>query len=442
MSQFTEEREVEGSGLARDIRAVVESEQFDLGGFTEQRAHDLIHTAFRTPLAGPTEMIRITFVVGGGKLVRSRYPEELPKWIVSALREIGFTEDRSAAETFDCQGTFKQQHDIGQNLKYVIVYPHVACSTQKASGEKKAGETVIDESSPEYIVTVCELATFQDIVPSKFRSYNQKKKLLKFLQQKDEEFKAIEAKLVSGEKLSAAEQSIYDNNSGKDQEKINWLQNSVKEMVDQGQLTGKEKTELLKNIEHNITSVKEEIEQAKKENKPKKVEKLEQKLEASTSRKALVEKITPIPPRLLEGDEIRKLYMKIFPLHAIEEKGRSMSLTLADLKLLEEKSDFENQIIELQQRSRGWFEEDSDFLERCQFEESEAKRIYKQRQAEKKNKPSSSKPTGTVGKSVSSSTNAWTTVAKKPLGAGSVGKSNTAKKPTSSFAALDSDSDD
>ena len=33
-----------------------------------------------------------------------RYPEDLPKWLVAALREIGFTEDRSAAETFDSQG--------------------------------------------------------------------------------------------------------------------------------------------------------------------------------------------------------------------------------------------------------------------------------------------------------------------------------------------------
>jgi hypothetical protein len=41
--------------------------------------------------------------VGGGKLVRSRYSEDMTKWMVAALREIGFSEDRSAAETYDSQ---------------------------------------------------------------------------------------------------------------------------------------------------------------------------------------------------------------------------------------------------------------------------------------------------------------------------------------------------
>jgi hypothetical protein len=31
-------------------------------------------------------------------------------------------------------GTFKQQHDTGQNLKYVVVYPHVACASAPPAG--------------------------------------------------------------------------------------------------------------------------------------------------------------------------------------------------------------------------------------------------------------------------------------------------------------------
>ena len=60
--------------------------------------------AFSNPLTAPTEMIRCTFVVGGGKLVRSKYSEDLPKWMAMALRDINYSEDRSAAETFDSQG--------------------------------------------------------------------------------------------------------------------------------------------------------------------------------------------------------------------------------------------------------------------------------------------------------------------------------------------------
>lgn len=101
------------------------SEQFELSGYTEARSKELIVSAFSEPLIAPQEMvrcsffmqklipqgilhqIRFTFVVGGGKLVRSRYPEELPKWVIASLREIGFVEDRSAAETFDSQGWSK-----------------------------------------------------------------------------------------------------------------------------------------------------------------------------------------------------------------------------------------------------------------------------------------------------------------------------------------------
>lgn len=433
--------EPEASGLARDIRLTITSEQFDLGGYTEQRARDLIHTAFKTPLTAPAEMIRITLVVGGGKLVRSRYPEDLPKWLVAALREIGYTEDRSAAETFDSQGTFKQQHDTGQNLKYLIVYPRVACGMMKGSEKAESESVTLDQSSPEYIVVACELATFQDIVASKVLSYNQKKRLLKLLQQKSEEFKAIEAKLVSGIALTPREQTVYDSNSGSDQEKINYLQNATKEMVDNGKLTNREKVELVNSIEANVQTLNAEVEAAKAENKPKKLEKVESKRDASIARKAFVEKLEPIAPRLQYGDEIRKLYVRLFPLKALlEEKERSMSLTTADFKLLEEKPELEAQILEYQRRSKGWFEDEPDFEERCQFEENEAKKAYRAKKAAADAKKGGTKSAGgTVGKQ-SSSASAWSTVAKKPGSTGTVSK--TTKTSKSGFAAaFDSDSD-
>jgi hypothetical protein len=61
------------SGIAGEIRSLVSSDQFDLGGFTEQRVRELLLSAFQTPLDVPKEMIRVTFVVGGGKLVRARW---------------------------------------------------------------------------------------------------------------------------------------------------------------------------------------------------------------------------------------------------------------------------------------------------------------------------------------------------------------------------------
>jgi hypothetical protein len=431
------------SGLAGDIRSTITSEQFDLGGYNELRARDLIISAFSSPLTAPTEMIKITFVVGGGKLVRSRYPEDLPKWLVAALREIGFTEDRSAAETFDSQGTFKQQHDTGQNLKYLIVFPHISCSKSATNGTKadSEAEPALDEKSPDYIVMACEKATLIDIVESKVTSYNQKKRLLKLLQEKAEHYKAIEGKLVSGVMLNPKEQAFYDANSGSDDEKIAWLQNELKAMIESGQLTAREKSELLKQMENNLSTVTSEIESAKTEGKPKKAEKAEAKRETILSRKMVVEKISPIPPRLKNGDQIRKLYMKVFPLQALEEKGRSMSLTLADLKLLEEKMDIESEIKSFEQSSRGWFEDDEEFTERCQYEEKEARATFKQKMSEQKKSGNNGGKSSSSTIAKSNSSNAWSTIGKKSSGTSGLGVKPAAKKATSAFAAAFDGSD-
>jgi hypothetical protein len=438
MSHFVgEEHPHEATGLARDIRASVVSDQFDLGGYTEQRAKDLIYSAFKTPFSAPTEMIKITLVVGGGKLVRARYSDELPKWIMTFLRDVGYTEDKSAAETFDSQGTFKHQHDIGQNLKYVIVYPYVDCANAKASSSASTEEGKVDTSSPDFTVVTCDISTFQEILNSKVQSYHQKKKLLKHLQSKQEEFKTIEAKLISGhEKLTDKEQFIYDSNPGNDQEKLTILQNALKEMVDHGQLTQREKKELLKSIEGNLYLMQNDIDSAKAENKPKKVENLTAKKDVIIARKALVEKINPIQPRLIYGDDIRSLYWKLYPLASLEEKSRSISLTMADLKQLEEKSNFEEEIKKLQEASKGWFEDLEDFNERCHFEETEAKRTYKPPKVSKK---PSSKSSG----SKSSSSN-WSTVTSgnKVGGSTLLMRGGYKPPPTSYAAAFDSDSDD
>jgi hypothetical protein len=432
------------SGLAGEIRSATASDQYDLGGYTESRARDLMVAAFSKPLTAPTEMIKCTFVVGGGKLVRSRYDEDLTRWLIAALRDIGFTEDRSAAETFDSQGTFKQQHDTGQNLKYLIVYPRVTCS-QAVESENEGSTDAFDQTSPEFICVASDLATFRDIVASKAASYAQKKRLLKILQEKHEQFQAIEAKLVSGALLDPNEQAVYDTNSGSDEEKITHLQNEIKAMVDSGHLTAREKADLQKTIDNNLTTTREELETAKAENKPKKVEKLHAKVTALSERRAAVETIAPIPPTLTYADEITKLFLKLFPIRALEDKSRSMSLTMSDLKAMEPKADLEAEIQALQEQSRGWFQDDEEFHERCAYVEAQAKIKYRERKAAESKKTGGAK-TGTVGKVGTTSRvgtsngSSWSTVAKK---SGSTSGSSAGKKTgsASSFSALDGDSD-
>lgn len=119
MASFSNESE-NVSGLAGKVRLLVESDSFDLANYTETRAKDFITDSFSKPLTGPTSMIRVTLIVGGGKLVRSKYSDDLPKWISGSLRDIGYVEDNSAAETYDSQGTYKRQHDTGKSYIQVI----------------------------------------------------------------------------------------------------------------------------------------------------------------------------------------------------------------------------------------------------------------------------------------------------------------------------------
>jgi polyhydroxyalkanoate synthesis regulator phasin len=117
-------------------------------------------------------------------------------------------------------------------------------------------------------------------------------------------------------------------------------------MVDGGKLTSAEKTEVLEHLTHNIASCTEEIEKCKAAGEnAKKIEKLNEKKAAIVERKNAVNAVAPITHRLKHSDEIQKLEMQVLALHALEEKGRSCSLTIADLKLLENKSTLESQVL-------------------------------------------------------------------------------------------------
>lgn len=415
------------SGLAGEVRSCLQSDQFDLAGYTENRTKEFIIAAFQKPLMSPKQMVRFTFVVGGGKLVRSRYDDELPKWVCAALREIGFTEDKSAAETLDSQGTYKQQHDTGQNLKYVIVFPFVNISNDqddKSSGKLK------DKTSPEYLVAACEFSTFKDIVAAKVESWRQKKKLVKILQDNIDRFQKIEEKLISGSQLDTLEQEIYDSNTGSDSEKLTWLQSEIKALVDNGRLTKSEKDELLSTIQANLQTVEEELQTAKVEDKVMKIKKLEEKKINLVARKQNIEKITPTVYRLKHSNDIQKLLIKQLDIAALEEKGRSMSLQLQDLAVIGEKGDVEEKLKQLEDNSRGWFETDEDFAVRRELEVREANAKHIKLVQQRKNDAMKKKP---------STTSSWSTVTssskKQTI------STSSSKKLTGFAAAFDDDSD-
>lgn len=68
------------SGLAKVIRETVASARFDLEGYTEEKVKELITNTFAESFTAPTELIKLTFVVGGGKLGHMLYSNDLPTW--------------------------------------------------------------------------------------------------------------------------------------------------------------------------------------------------------------------------------------------------------------------------------------------------------------------------------------------------------------------------
>jgi hypothetical protein len=104
MAEFAEH-----SGLAKQIRSQDESvNEYDLAGMNEAQASSLVKDAFGSPIEGK-EPIKVTFVIGAGKLARQRYDDNLSKYLSAALRELGYEEDRAASLCVECMGTFKSQ---------------------------------------------------------------------------------------------------------------------------------------------------------------------------------------------------------------------------------------------------------------------------------------------------------------------------------------------
>jgi hypothetical protein len=98
--------------LAGRIRAGG-SDTHDLAGYSGAQLESLLPAAFGAPIEAP-EMLRVTFVVGGGKKVRGAYgaaSDGLTREVCQTLEKLGFSEDRGASCVLECQGTFKYQHD-------------------------------------------------------------------------------------------------------------------------------------------------------------------------------------------------------------------------------------------------------------------------------------------------------------------------------------------
>ncbi|CAM9495913.1 unnamed protein product, partial [Hapterophycus canaliculatus] len=121
MAGFDASGDAGGTGLSKHIRALGISETYDLAGFGEAQTKDLVRDAFSQPIQA-TEPLRFTFLIGGGKTQnRQRYDTDLGRYLSAALREVGFSEDRTATALMECQGTYKSQHDTHKGIRTIQV---------------------------------------------------------------------------------------------------------------------------------------------------------------------------------------------------------------------------------------------------------------------------------------------------------------------------------
>mmetsp|Transcript_54953 Transcript_54953/g.128512 ORF Transcript_54953/g.128512 Transcript_54953/m.128512 type:complete len:412 (+) Transcript_54953:65-1300(+) len=353
------------SGLAGKVRRATESDEFDLAGYDQARCDEFVKAAFTDafPLA---EMPRLSFVVGGGKLVRQKYSDDLPKLFMASLSSAGFQEDNTAACELASGGKYKFQHDTGKNLKFVHVFPRVD-TTQGADDDGEDEETAEEPqpSTPQELLLTCSVDKLPHYLADHLETYAQRKKLLDEFKARVVLLESIESKLARLEPLSTSEQAAYDSIGVEEvRDKVKFMQGDLQKMVEEGKLTSAEKTDFLEQLGKKVELLEAEIAKAEAEGKSKKLQTLTAQMEVMLKHSAAVKASSAVGlPPLRHAARLKKLHSKLIELQHMEKTSKG-HYTVDELKRLGEKPELEEAIAVLEAGSRGWLEEEEVFQER------------------------------------------------------------------------------
>ena len=385
-------------------------------------------------------MIRLTFVTGAGKLGRARYDDNAARALTSALRELGYEEDRGASAVLDCAGSFKLQHDTGKNLKTVVVFPKIAVSAtagvERGMGGLGLGKSVamIAEDSIEHKLAFTTMNIFPRMMESKCETWSQKKGCIAALTQLKDIAESLDSKLMQGQPLTDSEQDYYNSVSLTTlEEKLACVRAQMTKQVDDGNISTEEKQQLLAQVAERLQTLQDEIREAESQGKSKRVENLTMQETKATSRKEKIQAIsTKPPPRLKNEDQIAKLRKEQVPLLQIEETAKGRLLTLKESQAVARKDEIVEEIEELEQSSRSWFESDEAFAARIKASQLA---WQNQRKATAKKKPAAAKS------SAMPTTSKWVVPGAKKSAA--LSKPTKKSTPTGGglFAAMMNDSD-
>eukprot|EP00928_Gymnodinium_smaydae_P039467 TRINITY_DN26960_c0_g1_i1.p1 TRINITY_DN26960_c0_g1~~TRINITY_DN26960_c0_g1_i1.p1 ORF type:complete len:1213 (-),score=240.06 TRINITY_DN26960_c0_g1_i1:341-3829(-) len=170
-------------------------------------------------------MVRITFIVGGGKAVRGRYSETLTKTLGVALQDLGFMQNSAASCDLVCAGSFKGQHDTQRNQTLVHVFPRIAAGSDIAAHTLPAHETheqactrLAAASWADFVEEVSPWLRARDTMP-------QAEALMSYLREVEEELRSTDDSLRAGRHISEARRRQYDDLGGPEDvaERIKWL---------------------------------------------------------------------------------------------------------------------------------------------------------------------------------------------------------------------------
>jgi hypothetical protein len=426
--------------MAASIRSSTESETFDLGGQSVLTITNIIHDAFSQPFP-LNEMIRITFVTGAGKLERQKYDPDAAKAVSSTLRDLGFEEDRGASCVIECGGSFKLQHDTGKNLKTVVVFPKVEENIDAFSGSVQSHyvqKSLLEEGSPESIIAVSSKDAFERIFTSKCPSWSQKKKMLQVIESLKSMINDIDQELLKGVPINDEQQTFYDSVSLDSLElKETIVKKKMQAHVENGNITKQELDILKDQVSQRLESLEKEVKESS--GKPKKIEKLQSLKQKAEQRRDLLSKIQPKNPHKLRNDaEIQKLLKELAPLQKVEDDAKGRLMTVKETQLVGRKNEILEQIVQLENSSRDWFESDEAFQARVALTRSS----FDSKQKSQKVKASNPGKSMGMKPNIASSTK-FVTPKSQGTGAWVVKAAPKAKKPPSGiFAAMmESDSD-
>lgn len=384
------------AGLAGKIRASTESETFDLAGMNATTIEQVVTDAFGTPFittlpSSDVAMVRLTLIVGAGKLGRQKYDGQATKVVTSTLSKLGYAEDRAASAVVDCAGSYKTQHDTGKNLRTVVVFPRmIAEASDRGKGggtkgpEEEEAAAILDPTGMAHKVAISSLATFENMLKFQCPTWSEKRTLLHGVLQDqiDVPFQDCERLLLSGTPLSQAQEEFYNSVCVAIEDKKTLVKDAMhRQIFEEMELTAEEMEYLLEHVQDRIDELKDGSgRQSSSEEEEQALQKaMDRKQKLQTVQKAYTPR--SLPP-LKHHAALGKLWQQAAPLMHLHFQSSSSSssstlLSPADTKKLGQVQEILQSIDDLETSSRGWFEDDDVFQRRIQTSRREFQVKYK-----------------------------------------------------------------